>query len=257
MTPVDVVALGDSVSEGVGDPDKGRLLGWIYHLTSDPEIATGLNLVANLALTGAKVADVRRDQLARGLAMESDLFICVIGVNDVISGSFRRTEFEADYDHVIGQLSHAAHRGVLTMTLHDIGAGIPFTERKLAGLRDRIDQANEVIEQVSERYGAWLLEARDALPLRGSGMLSIDRLHPNRRGHRYIASMAAGELYARGVVPQPPRVAIPPALPILARGVGATRHGFWLGQHLTEPLVRRLGLTAVRRTDGGSRTPPS
>ncbi len=256
MTPVDVVALGDSVSEGVGDPDKGRLLGWVYHLTSDSKIATGLNLVANLALTGAKVADVRRDQLARALALEPDLFICVIGVNDVIGGGFRRTEFEADYDYVIDALMKVARRGVLTMTLHDIGAGIPLPDRRLVGLRNRVEQANTVIERVAVDRGAWLLEARDARPMRGNGMLSIDRLHPNRRGHRYLASMAAAELHAHGVVSQPPRIAIPPALPMLARGVGATRHGLWLGRHLAEPLVRRLGLKGARRTDGGSRTPP-
>ena len=256
MAGVDVVALGDSVSEGVGDPDKGRLLGWIHHLTSDPEIATGLNLVANFALTGAKVTDVRRDQLPRALAMEPDLFICVIGVNDVISGSFRRTQFAVDYDYVVGELVKVARRGVLTMTLHDIASGIPFPHRNLAGLRDRIEQANTVIDRVAADRGAWLLEARDAMPMRGSGMLSIDRLHPNRRGHRYMAAMAAAELHERGVVPRPPLLSIPPAQPIVARGIGATRHGFWLGQHLTEPLVRRIRSKAVRRTDGESRTPP-
>ncbi|PRZ43128.1 lysophospholipase L1-like esterase [Antricoccus suffuscus] len=257
MTPVNVVALGDSVSEGVGDPGKGRLLGWIHHLTTDPEIATGLNLPTNFALTGAKICDVRRDQLPQARAMDADLYICVIGVNDVMSSSFRRSRFEADYDYVIDALMNVARRGVLTMTLHDVVGGIPLPASKLACHRDRAEQANRVIERVSAKYGAWLLEARDALPMRGSGMLSIDRLHPNRRGHRYLASMAAAELHAHGVVPQPPKLTVPPAQPLRARSLGAARHGLWLGRHLTAPVVDHVWFRAARRTDGGSLTPLS
>lgn len=250
MSGISIVALGDSVSEGVGDPDKGRLLGWVHHLTSDRSITTGLTLVANLARTGAKAADVRRDQLARAVSLAPDMYICVVGVNDVLSGSFRRSRFEADYDYVVGGLSRAARRGVLTMTLHDIAAGIPLPASRLAGLRDRIEQANGVIERVSVTYGAWLLEARDALPMRGSGMLSIDRLHPNRRGHRYIASMAAAELHARGVVFQAPQTMVPQVEPIGDRCIGAVRHGAWLGRHLAGPVLYRMPFRGARRTGG-------
>jgi lysophospholipase L1-like esterase len=228
-----LVAVGDSVSEGVGDPGPGALRGWIHYLAADP----GLFLVANLARAGSVVADVRRRQLDRALALRPDVVTCVIGVNDVMGRGFDPDAFERDHDHVVGAL-RAAGAGVLTMTLHDIGAGLPVPRGRLTGLRQRIEQANEVVERVTERHGAWLLDARDVPPMSATGMISIDRLHPNPRGHRFLAAHALDVLRDRGVVADGPRAAVPPADPVRRRLTSAARHLLWLGQHVTSPVRR-------------------
>jgi len=115
-------------------------------------------------------------------------------VNDVLGRFFDSVVFEQDYDHVVGALAEVAGRGVLTMTLHDVASGLPLPRDKRVVLRRRVEQANTAIERVSERHGAWMVDARAATPMNQAGMLSIDRLHPNRRGHRYIAACAVNVL---------------------------------------------------------------
>jgi lysophospholipase L1-like esterase len=228
-----LVAVGDSVTEGVGDPGPGALRGWVHYLAADPR----LFLVANLGRAGAVVADVRRHQLDRALALRPDVVTCVIGVNDVLGRGFDPAAFERDHDHVVGAL-RGAGAGVLTMTLHDIGAGLPVPRARLAGLRERVEQANAVIERVTERHGAWLLDAREVEPMSATGMISIDRLHPNTRGHRFLAAHALDVLRERGVVADGPRAAVPPADPVRRRVTSAARHLLWLGQHVTSSVRR-------------------
>jgi lysophospholipase L1-like esterase len=238
-----LVALGDSVTEGVGDPGRGGLHGWIHYLTADPDAATGLTLTANLARTGDTVARLRRRQLDRAVALAPDVYTCVVGVNDVVSRHFDPAAFEHDYALVVGALAGSASRGVLTMTLHDIGVGLPLPPDKRAALRRRTAQANVAIEGVSERYGAWVLDARAVGRLDRLGMLSIDRLHPNSRGHRYLAASALDVLREHGAVgPDTPPAVIPPADPIGRRIAADARHLRWLGRHLA------LSLIEARRT---------
>ncbi|MEO6083980.1 MAG: GDSL-type esterase/lipase family protein [Umezawaea sp.] len=99
-----LVAVGDGVTEGVGDPGRGALRGWVHYLAADPR----LFLVANLGRAGAVVADVRRHQLDRALALRPDVVTCVIGVNDVLGRGFDPAAFERGHDHVAGALPGVA-----------------------------------------------------------------------------------------------------------------------------------------------------
>ncbi|MEU0525899.1 GDSL-type esterase/lipase family protein [Streptomyces niveus] len=248
-----LVAVGDSLSEGVGDPCRGGVLrGWIHYLTSEPP---GPQLVANLARSGTTVATLRRDQLARAVALAPAYITCVIGVNDVIAVHFDIARFEDDYAHVLAELSAAATVGVLTMTLHDVAAALPASRARRAELRRRIAGANEVIERVSRRHGAWMVDARTAAPVDRAGIVCVDRLHPNRRGHRYLAALAGDVLRARGGVPEP-RAAIPDADPLRERIASGARHTLWVARHLVPPLAGAL-FTARRAGRVRASAPPA
>ncbi|MFD5897266.1 SGNH/GDSL hydrolase family protein [Streptomyces sp. NPDC060366] len=251
-----LVAVGDSLSEGVGDPYRGGALkGWIHYLTSAPpgrpgDIAApvpGLELVANLARSGTTVATLRRDQLEHAVALAPAYITCVIGVNDVIAGHFDIARFEEDYAHVLAELSAAATAGVLTMTLHDVAAALPVSGARRAELRRRIAEANEVIERESRRHGAWMVDARGAARVDRAGIVCVDRLHPNRRGHRYLAALAGDVLRARGGAVPGPGAAVPDADPLRERITSGVRHTLWVVRHLVPPLagalftVRRAG----------------
>jgi len=241
QTGLRLVAVGDSLTEGVGDPHWGGLHGWIHYLTSDSAAGIPLILVANLARSGATVADLRRRQLHRAVALAPDIITCAIGVNDVIGRRFDAATFEQDYEHVIGALAGAATRGVLTMTLHDVAAGLPLPRDTRVALRCRIAQANTVIERVSEEYGGWVIDARAATSMNGLGMLSLDRLHPNRRGHRYIAAFTLDVLRAHGAVAQDGSAAVIPAADPLVRRLRAeAAHLLWLGRHMAVPTIKAL-----------------
>lgn len=225
MNMTRVVALGDSLSEGIGDPGRG----WIHYLTADPQ----LTLVANLSRAGSTVSAVLRHQVDRVAAHAPDLVTCVIGVNDVLTRGFDLAAFERDYTHLISALSAY---NVLTVTLHDVASGLPLPRAKRTALRDRTAAANEVVERVSAQHGAWMLDSRGASPLKG--MLSLDRLHPNARGHRYIAAHALDVLRAHGVAAAGPTATVPPADPVVDRITTSARHLMWLGRHLTSTARR-------------------
>lgn len=251
-----LVAVGDSVSEGVGDPHRGGALrGWIHYLTTDPVGGPGPELVANLARSGATVAALRRDQLDRAVALAPAYITCVIGVNDVIAGRFDVARFEEDYAHVVAALSGAAGVGVLTMTLHDVGAALPLPRARRAELRRRIAEANEVIERVSRRHGAWLIEARVAVRLESAGIVCVDRLHPNRRGHRYLAALAGDVLRAGGAAPEV-ATALPDTDPLRDRIISGARHALWVGRHLVRPLAGAL-FTSRRAARVRASSPPA
>ncbi|MFD4117490.1 SGNH/GDSL hydrolase family protein [Streptomyces niveus] len=251
-----LVAVGDSVSEGVGDPYRGGALrGWIHYLTAEPAGRPGLELVANLARSGATVAALRRDQLDRAVALAPAYITCVIGVNDVIAGRFDVARFEDDYAHVVAALSGAAGVGVLTMTLHDVGAALPLPRARRARLRRRIAEANEVIERVSRRHGAWLIDARLAVRPDAAGIVCVDRLHPNRRGHRYLAALAGDLLRAGGAAPGV-ATALPDADPLRDRITSGARHAWWVGGHLVRPLAGAL-FTSRRAGRVRASSPPA
>ncbi|MFC9749975.1 SGNH/GDSL hydrolase family protein [Streptomyces niveus] len=251
-----LVAVGDSVSEGVGDPYRGGALrGWIHYLTAEPVGRPGFELVANLARSGATVAALRRDQLDRAVALAPAYITCVIGVNDVIAGRFDVARFEDDYAHVVAALSGAAGVGVLTMTLHDVGAALPLPPARRARLRRRIAEANEVIERVSRRNGAWLIDARLAVRPDAAGIVCVDRLHPNRRGHRYLAALAGDLLRAGGAAPGA-ATALPDADPLRDRITSGARHTLWVGGHLVRPLAGAL-FTSRRGERVRASSPPA
>ncbi|QHZ00181.1 GDSL-like Lipase/Acylhydrolase [Streptomyces sp. S4.7] len=260
-----LVAVGDSLSEGVGDPYRGGTLrGWIHYLTTEPvrrpddiaEPAPEPALVANLARSGATVATLRGDQLERAVALTPAYITCVIGVNDVIAGRFDIARFEEDYAHVLAELSAAATVGVLTMTLHDVAAALPVPRAKRAELRRRTAEANEVIERVSRRHGAWMIDARAAARADRAGIVCVDRLHPNRRGHRYLAALAGDVLRARGGAVPGPGTALPDADPLRERIASGARHTLWVVRHFVRPLVRTL-FTARRAGRVRASAPPA
>lgn len=242
---VRIVAVGDSLSEGVGDPApgwaglRGDLQGWVHHL-SELLAGTGVpNTVTNFALRGAVVADVEAHQLPRAVALRPDIALCFIGVNNVIRPGFDAGTFASSYDHVIRDLT-AASTTVVTTTVRDVGRTLPLPPGARRTVRANEQAANRAIRATVEATGALLLDADAADDPVRRGMVSADRLHPNRLGHRFIAQRVATLLRDAGAVPSlaplPPLDTRP--APLTARVVEDGRHLAWLGVHGLTPLLR-------------------
>lgn len=203
------VAIGDSTTEGLDDPDgRGGYRGWADRLAERIATLQGSLLYANLGVRGRTTKRIRDEQLAKAVAMEPDLATVVSGTNDLL-----RPRFDADrVAAMVEEMQRALIDGgatVITFTLPDLREVMPFA--RLMGVRT--EALNGALRTASERTGALLLDlARH--PVAGDARLwSDDRLHANSEGHRRIAAGLAFTLGLPGtddswsapLPPAPPR----------------------------------------------------
>ncbi|MGD1224606.1 MULTISPECIES: SGNH/GDSL hydrolase family protein [Streptomyces] len=244
MRPLRFVALGDSLTEGVGDPVGERRRGWAALLADG--LARSVDFT-NLAVSGAQTRDVLERQTPAALALRPDVVSVVIGVNDTLRCTFDIHAVAARLDKV-----YAAFRGqdavLLTACLPDPGAmlGLPGALARPLARRQRA--VNTVVHALSERYGAVHLHAAEGAWLRDRAMWSADRLHPGERGHRQLAlrfhALLTHEGIAEGTAP-----GAEPEFPPPTRSAGlwwlATAGTGWVARRCTDLLPQLLTLAAA------------
>src|SRR5678810_378103 len=80
--PILYVALGDSTGAGVGARDGG----YVGRLFKRLEERRPESKLSNLCVSGATTADLVRDQLDQGIALNPDLVTIGVGINDIGHG---------------------------------------------------------------------------------------------------------------------------------------------------------------------------
>ncbi|MDG4866348.1 SGNH/GDSL hydrolase family protein, partial [Streptomyces sp. T-3] len=119
-------ALGDSLTEGVGDPVGEAWRGWAALLAAG--LAPGEVPVEfrNFAVSGAQSHDVLGRQLPAALAFRPDVVSVVIGVNDTLRCTFDIHAVAARLDEVYARCT-ARGAVLLTACLPDPGTmlGLP------------------------------------------------------------------------------------------------------------------------------------
>lgn len=232
------VALGDSTTEGVGDPvdpaatgaDVG-LRGWADRLAERLAAGNPDLRYANLAVRGRKAREIRDEQLAPAVALAPDLVVMTGGLNDLLRP-------RVDLDLVLEDLRvihrglHAAGATVLTFTLPDLSAIVPVArpvrgrlQAYNAGLR-ALGGASVVVDLAEHDLG------------RDRRLWATDRLHPNGEGHARLAAAAAHALALPGAddawserPPPDPRAPLPRVV---------AGEALWLGRFMAPWLGRRL-----------------
>jgi lysophospholipase L1-like esterase len=245
------VALGDSITVGMGDPDPGpsggRWRGWAALLgASLPEPS-----IHNLATLGAQAADVERRQLPAAAALRPDVATVVVGINDTLRGDFDPRRTGAAIGRTVAAL-RASGAQVLTMRLPDPGQmfGLPTLLARPLGRRMRA--VNAAVDEVASRYGTVHLDAAGDPATYERHNWSVDRLHPNERGHRLIAcrfhELLASSGYPVGPAPDP-EPSSPPPTRLAEIAWMATKGTAWLLRRSTD-LVPALIALAVRERLG-------
>ena len=228
------VAIGDSTSEGLDDPDgRGGYRGWANRLAERLAELQGRVWYANLAVRGRTTRQIREEQLARAVAMRPDLATCVAGTNDVLRGRFDPSAFRTDLEAMQSALA-AAGATVLTFTLPDLAPVMPFARI----LGERVARLNEAIRDACARSGAILCDLA-AYPVASDPRLwSDDRLHANSLGHARIAEALAFHLRLPGATgawkePLPDRPEPAPLDLVRAEVAWARNHLLpWIWRHL-------------------------
>ncbi|NOT06598.1 MAG: SGNH/GDSL hydrolase family protein [Gemmatimonadales bacterium] len=184
------VALGDSSTEGLDDPDgRGGFRGWANRLAEKVAAAHGALLYANLGVRGRTTRQIREEQLAPALEMRPDLVTLFSGTNDVIARRLDVTALAEDI-RVMQRALAGAGAVVLTFTLPDLTPVMPLARI----FASRVAALNAALRSVSRETGAILVDVA-AHPVAGDWRLwSEDRLHANTEGHTRIAAALAQAL---------------------------------------------------------------
>ena len=228
------IAIGDSLTEGVGDPTPLGLRGWADRLVEGMRAIEPDLIYANLAYRGLTTREVIDTQLERALALRPDLSCALVGMNDLIKADFDPASYEKDLDELVGAL-RAANATVLTGTYGEVTRYWRAPARVKEIVRVRLEDANEVIRTVSARHDALMVEARGLADSTDVRSYSIDRLHPGPRGHLLIAHSFARVLSADGGVAIP--LADPDEGPL---GAGKLAQARWIVRQTTPAQIARF-----------------
>ncbi|KQY57724.1 MULTISPECIES: SGNH/GDSL hydrolase family protein [unclassified Nocardioides] len=184
MTFQRYVALGDSFTEGVGDPDPARpngLRGWADLVAEQLAVQDPDFTYANLAIRGRKLDGVLAEQIEPAVAMRPDLVTIYAGGNDMLRPKVDLNGLIRRYDDGLGKLAATGAHLVL-WTAHD-----PSASRFYAPLRGRFAIYNELVRELADSYDATLIDFWRLREYQGWGLWSDDRLHMNSAGHQRMA----------------------------------------------------------------------
>ncbi|MET9438307.1 SGNH/GDSL hydrolase family protein [Streptomyces sp. NPDC006551] len=245
--PLRFAALGDSLSEGVGDRVDGAWRGWAALL------AAGLGGPAqhvdfrNFAVSGAQSRDVAEEQAAAATAFRPDLASVVVGVNDTLRRTFDIERFARRLDRVCGDLAGLG-AVLLTACLPDPGRMLGLPAPLARPLARRQKAVNTLVHAVSARYGAVHLHLADLAWTDDRSLWSADRLHPGERGHRAIAAgfhaLLAAQGLAQGAPPSPEPDQRPPSRADALLWLATAGTG-WVARRCHDLLPQLLQLAGI------------
>lgn len=228
------VALGDSLTEGIGDGDEMRgHRGWADRLAEHLAAAgPGVNY-ANLAVRGRVASQVRAEQLAPAVALRPDFATVFAGVNDLLKPGFDAAAAEGHLEAMFAELTGAG-AVVATLTFPDIARLVPLA-RPLA---PRVADFNDRIRAAAARHGVIVADTAAYDVTTDPRLWSTDRLHPSEIGHERIAACAA---HALGLPGSDTSWSLPlPVLPAPGPLRSAAHEVRWAGAFLGPWLLRRV-----------------
>ena len=192
------VAIGDSLTAGRGDEGRdGRPIGWAQRLADILSVRTTERCsLTNLAVDGAGVHEVLSKQLPAVAARKPDLVSVTVGINDIRRREFDELSFKADLGQLFEALA-ATQATLLTCTLPDLTVTMSLSQELREVVRERMRLASDIIREQAESYGAVCLDAWSLPGVTDPDLYWPDRLHPNSKGHQFLAAACADKLAPR------------------------------------------------------------
>lgn len=227
-------AVGDSFTEGVGDPGPdGAFVGWADRLAVllDDRTPEHSFRYANLAVRGKLLDQIVEDQLSRAVELAPDLVTFAAGGNDIIRPGTDPDDVAERFEKAVARLTSAV--GTVMVTTGFDTRDVPV----LKHLRGKIATYNGHVRAVADRYGCPVLDLWSLKTVQDRRAWDDDRLHLSPEGHTRVA-LRAGQ--ALGVeVPADPDQPWPAQPP---RGTLEVRRDdiHWAREFLVPWIGRRL-----------------
>jgi lysophospholipase L1-like esterase len=241
------VAIGDSFTEGIGDPDPesvGGHRGWADRVAESLADGTDEDFsYANLAVRGRLLGQIVDEQVEAAVALGPDLVTVSAGGNDIIRPGSDPDELAERYDRMIATLRRDGATVVL-FTGPDVGM-TPV----LGMVRGKTAIYNEHLQAIALKHGALVTNLWALRVLRDPRMWAPDRLHHSPLGH---ATVAAAVLDTLGV-PHELGASVPEPLAARPWREARVEDLGWAKEYLVPWVVRRVrgtssgdGVTAKR-----------
>lgn len=238
------VALGDSFTEGIGDPEPtspGGHRGWADRVAEVLGAASDDFAYANLAVRGRLLGRILTEQVEPAIALRPDLITVSAGGNDVIRPNADLDALAARFDPELGRLA-ATGATVVLFTGTDVGFSPVFRP-----IRGRVAIYNEHLRVLAARHGAIVADMWALAAVHDARMWSVDRLHLNALGHHEVARMVLDTLgVEHHLEPRRPEAAAPATW-----RAARVDNLAWTREYLLPWVVRRL-----RRTSSGDGVQP-
>ena len=235
------VALGDSLTEGVGDPHPAwpnGLRGWADLVAARLSARNPRVEYANLALRGRTARDVVAEQLPAALRLEPDVVTVWAGGNDVLRPVLHLDEVLDELDHALAALV-AGVGTVVVLTGFEVG-GSPV----LRPVRSRVRALNAGLRELAHARGALVADVSGRAEWADRRLWAPDRVHPSALGHERLASVVGRLLGLAGEQDRPARTDLAVQPRDLVRT--AREELLWWREHVA-PHVRRWATGASRR----------
>lgn len=180
-------ALGDSFTEGVGDPyaDGLSCRGWADRFAGHLAASSPGLKYANLAVRGKCVGEVLTEQVPMAVAMAPDLVSLAAGGNDMLKPRCNPDKLADTFETAVAQLTAAGSK-VMVFTGFD-----PTAFPVLRLIRGKAAVFSMHIRGIAAKYDCLLADLWPMRILTDRRLWSPDRLHLNADGHRRVALLAS------------------------------------------------------------------
>lgn len=180
------VAVGDSFTEGVGDPCAGGVgcRGWADRFASHLAAMASDLRYANLAIRGKLLGEVLDEQVPAAIDLGPDLVSLAAGGNDLLRPRTNPDDVAATLETAVARLS-ATGATVLVFTGFD-----PKAFPVLRLMRGKSAILTMAVREIASRYGCVVADLWTMGILTDRRLWTPDRLHLTPDGHRRVALMA-------------------------------------------------------------------
>lgn len=239
-------AIGDSFTEGVGDPGPdGTLVGWADRfavlladqlpvpgaVVGPADDSHGNFRYANLAVRGRLLDQIVEEQVPRAKELAPDLVSFCAGGNDILRPGSDPDDVAERFERAVAELTRAV--GTVMVTTGFDTRGIPV----LKHLRGKIAMFTAHVRSIADRYDCPVLDLWSLRSVQDRRAWDNDRLHLSPEGHTRVALRAAQVLGLE--VPADPDQVWPPQV---QRGTLDLRRDDiqWAREYLVPWIGRRL-----------------
>lgn len=227
------VAIGDSFTEGIGDPDPqtaGGYRGWADRVAEVLAAQTDDFAYANLAVRGKLIRQIIAEQLDPAIALRPDLVSFCAGGNDVIRVGTDPDDIAAQFE---GAVAHLAGTGAAVVVFTGIDTGFTPVFRSFRG---KVAIYNENIRAIAERYDCIVADQWALKTVQDPRFFDDDRLHYNALGHHEVARMVLRALN----VPNDLKALEPEPLPLRTWRAARANDLVWAREYFVPWVLRRL-----------------